>query len=112
MNTLIRLTSTAAIVTSSLLISLNANASMDPHIEEALIDVCKSAQQNKVHNMRKTIKSYRLKEEVVASNVMCNGENIIGFAENNGAYKTAAHLNKQLGESQITDLASIYSVTF
>ncbi len=111
MNTLKTITASISVISASLLFSTSANA-MDPKIESALIEVCKSAQHNNVISMRKTIKSHRLNEQTVASKVMCNGENIIGFAETHGSYKTAAHLNKRLGDRQIVDLAQVYSVTF
>jgi len=38
---------------------------------------------------------------------MCNGDDIITFAEKNGATKTAAKLQKSTGEVNITDLAVI-----
>ncbi|MDN3652045.1 DUF3718 domain-containing protein [Thalassotalea ponticola] len=103
-----------ALMTTSMTLSVQANAdsTMDPYIESALVQVCKSAQSNDLSDMRSTIKSFRLNEKTVAQNVVCNGDNIINFAEDAGAYKTANHLQQRLGESEITDLAYVYAVTF
>ena len=45
---------------------------------------------------------------------MCNGDDIITFAEKKGATKTAAQLQKSLGDVSITDVARIekINVTF
>lgn len=101
------LTKTLVAGTSTLLLTtaLNANAAMDPYIETALIDVCKAAMNNKVIQFKNTTKSYRLKDKTVALKVMCNGDDIIAFAERHGADKTAAHLEHQLGRVSIQDVA-------
>ena len=104
------LTLAAAFVAGSL--SLNANAGMDPYLHDALVHVCKTAQSDDLGDMRRAIKGYHLKEKTVAMKVVCNGENIINFAESAGAYKTAGHLQERLGESEIVDLASVYAVNF
>lgn len=45
---------------------------------------------------------------------MCNGDDIITFAQKNDAIKTAAKLQKSIGDVNITDLAVIekINVTF
>ena len=101
-----------ALTSATLFAATNANAAMDPYLESALIDVCKSAQSNNVLRMRNTIKGYHLKEQTVALNLVCNGENVVSFAENSGANKTANHLESRLGKSEIVDLAQLYSVNF
>ena len=94
----------------TLLAGFSSNAAMDPYIERSLIEVCKSAQSNKVLRMRSTIKGHHLNEKTVATKVMCNGTDIISFAHNSGAIKTATRLEQNLGRSQIVDLASGHSV--
>jgi hypothetical protein len=78
---------------------------LDPYIESALIDVCKSALSNNVLRMNRTIKGYHLKTKTVAMKVMCNGENISNFAYTNGADRTGAKLEKSLGSVSIDDIA-------
>ena len=104
--------STVALTSATLLMAFSSSANMDDYMESALIDVCKSAKHDSVINLRKTIKGYRLKEKTVAMKLVCNGEDVISFAENNGAYKTANHLEKKLGGADIVDLAQVYSVKF
>ncbi|TRX53995.1 DUF3718 domain-containing protein [Thalassomonas sp. M1454] len=101
-----------SLTSASLLVAFNSSATMDNYMESALIDVCKKAQQDNVLQLRKTIKGYRLNEKTVAMGLMCNGENVISFAENNGAFKTANHLDKKLGGADIVDIAQVYSVKF
>lgn len=101
-----------SLTTIALGTSFNSTAGMDPYLENALISVCKSAQSDDLLDMRKTIKSYRLKEQTVASHVVCNGEDITSFALSNGATRTAGHLEKRLGDREIVDLAQVYAVNF
>ena len=103
---------TVSLTTASLFMAFGSTASMDSYMEGALIEVCKSAQKDSVMNLRKTIKSHRLNEKTVAMGLVCNGEDVISFAENSGAYKTANHLEKKLGGAGIVDLAQVYSVKF
>lgn len=91
---------------SLLAISLPSQAAMSEHMEHALISVCKAAKSNSIQNLNKTTKAFRLENKTVALNVVCNGEDIISFAENRGADKTAAHLQKKISNVQITDLAA------
>ncbi|WP_371376358.1 DUF3718 domain-containing protein [Thalassotalea aquiviva] len=109
LNIVTRLSVVSALVFS---LSIQAQGSLNPQIESALIEVCKSVQKDNVWHLRKTIKSHRLNEGKVANAVVCNGENIIQFAESAEAYKTAQHLNKRLGGSEIVDLAQVVRVDF
>ncbi|WNC73174.1 DUF3718 domain-containing protein [Thalassotalea psychrophila] len=103
----------AGLTSVTLLTAFTTSAApMSPYMESALISVCKSAQSNNLLDMRKTIKSHRLSEKTVALKVVCNGEDIISFAENSGADKTANHLEKRLGDSSIVDIAQVYAVNF
>jgi len=108
---------TTAAITFSLLIGASFSSSaMDENIESALIDVCKSAKINSLLNFRKTVRSVNLTDKKIASNIMCNGSDIIDFAQNHGAYKIASRLEKSLtsGNVNITDMAAIskINVTF
>jgi predicted metal-dependent enzyme (double-stranded beta helix superfamily) len=97
-----------------LAISLPSQAAMSPYMETALIDVCKAAKSNHLYRYNKTVKSYNLQDKTIALKVMCNGTDIISFAENYGADKTAAKLQNSIGSVQITDVAAItkINVTF
>ncbi len=94
-------------------LSFNSVA-MDTRIENALVDVCKAAQSNSVFKYNKVSKSYRLKDKTVALKVMCNGDDIITFSEKAGAFKTAAKLQRSLGNVNIIDVAKVqkHRVTF
>jgi len=98
----------------ALAFSLPSQAAMSPFMKTALVDVCKAAMSNKVHKLNETTKSYRLKDKTVALKVMCNGDDIISFAENHGANRTAAKLQKSIGNVSIIDTAATakLSVTF
>lgn len=98
----------------ALAFSLPSQAAMSPYMKTALVDVCKAAMSNKVHRFNNTAKSYHLKDKTIALKVMCNGDDIISFAENHGADKTAARLQRSIGNVSIIDTASTgkLSVTF
>jgi hypothetical protein len=105
----------AAVATLSLLaLSSPSYAAMDPYLEKSLISVCKAAKSNSVLKLTQTTKSYRLKTKTVALKLMCNGDDVITFAERHGAERTAAKLQKSIGKVDITDVAAIQkvSVTF
>ena len=89
-------------------------ATTTSYIETALIDVCKAAKSNHLYRYNKTVKSYRLKDKTIALKVMCNGSDIITYAELHGADKTAEKLQNSIGRVQITDVAAItkINVTF
>lgn len=116
MKTLTTVTSSLLIVAASF-ISFNSSANtLSPHMEQALVDTCKAAMSNKMFRFNKTLATYHLDEQTVALGVVCNGEDIITFAQNNGANKTADHLAESIGQASITDLAAIeiikYEVNF
>ena len=94
--------------------SLPSQAAMSPYLKTALVDVCKAAMSNKVHKLNSTTKAYHLKDKTVALKVMCNGDDIISFAENHGANRTAAKLQRSIGNVSIIDTAATakLSVTF
>jgi hypothetical protein len=89
--------------------SFNSYA-MDEYIESALIDVCKSVKSDSVLKFQNTAKSYHLKDKTIALKVMCNGDDIITFAENNNAKRTAARLQKSLGTVDIIDVVSLTKI--
>jgi hypothetical protein len=96
--------------------TLAENYYLPSHVEQGLIQVCKSAANDKLLKMNKSIKALNLKGKTVALNVICNGKDIISFAEHYGAKRTVARLNKKLGSVEIIDLAAVgqkrYDVTF
>ncbi|NMP14722.1 DUF3718 domain-containing protein [Thalassotalea sp. Y01] len=95
-----------AILFSATTMNVNAN-NMDDHIHNALVDTCKAAMSGNTLRFERTVKEYRLDKETVALGVVCNGQDIIAFAESHGANKTAERLSDALGQASITDLASI-----
>ena len=99
-----------AAVLPVLAISLPSQAAMSPYMEKALIDVCKAAKSNSILKLKSTTKSYRLQTKTVALKLMCNGEDVISFAESYGADKTAARLQKSIGNVSITDVAALSKV--
>jgi len=101
---------TTALATFTLLSGVTfSSLAMDKYVESSLIEVCKAAKSNKVTKFIKTTRYYHLKNKTVAMKVMCNGDDIIDFAEKHGAYKTAKRLKKSirhLGNVNITDVAA------
>ncbi len=91
----------------ALTMSLPSQAAMDPYMESALIEVCKAAISNSPMKLSRTTKGYHLKTQTVALKLMCNGQDVISFAESYGADKTAAKLQKSLGNVSITDVAAL-----
>ena len=91
-------------------ISLPSQAAMDPYLENALINVCKAAKSNSILKLNSTTKGYRLKNKTVALKLVCNGQDVISFAESYGANKTAARLQKSIGNVSITDVAALSKV--
>jgi hypothetical protein len=86
--------------------SLPSQAAMDPTIEKALISICKSVTTNKVYKYKRIAKSYHLKDKMIALKVICNGQDIISFAESYGANKTVGKLQRSLGVTNIIDIAA------
>ncbi|WP_068546434.1 DUF3718 domain-containing protein [Thalassotalea crassostreae] len=104
----IKNTITATTTTTLLALTMSAPVqagNMPSYMESALIDVCKAAKSNNTIRFRNTVDSHRLKTQTVALKVVCNGDNIADFAANNGANKTADHLNQSLGDISIEDVA-------
>ena len=91
-------------------ISLPSQAAMDPYLENALINVCKAAKSNSILKLNSTTKGYRLKNKTVALKLVCNGQDVISFAESYGADKTAARLQRSIGSVSITDVAVLSKV--
>jgi len=93
-----------------LFVTLPSQAANISYIETALIDVCKAVKSNKLYNYNKMSKSYRLQNKTVALKVMCNGDDIIAFAEKHGADKIAAKLERSLGSVSIIDVAAVNKI--
>ena len=93
-----------------LAMSITSHATMSPKIESALIEVCEAAASNNVMKLTKTTKEHRIQNRTVALKLMCNGEDVITFAEQAGATKTAAKLQKSIGNVEITDVAALSKV--
>lgn len=88
-------------------VSISSHA-MDEYIESALIEVCKSTLTNNVTQFNKVTKAYNLQTKTIAMKVMCNGDDIITFAEKHNANKTASRLERSMqGSVNIIDVAAI-----
>lgn len=112
MKTLTTAASSLLILAASF-VSFNSSANtLSPHMEQALVDTCKAAMSNKMFRFNKTLATYHLDEKTVALGVVCNGEDIITFAQNNGANKTADFLSESIGQASITDLAALEIVKY
>lgn len=110
MNTF-KLLTTAAITGSMLSMFSFSSHAMDKYVETALIDVCKSSLTNKVAKFRKVNKAYNLREKTIAMKVMCNGDDIITFAEKHNANKIAALLERSIsGNVSIIDVAAVEKI--
>ena len=95
-----------ALITTTLAFTSSAQAApMSNHIETALVKVCKSALNNNINHFNRTTAEFNLKHKTVALKVVCNGDDIITFAEINGAFKTAAKLEKSIGHVNILEVA-------
>ena len=90
-----------------LTMSVSSQAAMSPYMESALIEVCKASISNNVMKLNRTTKKYHLKNKTVALKLICNGEDVISFAKHYGADKTAARLQKSIGNVSITDVAAV-----
>ena len=107
----------AGVVTLGLSSVVTAESYYIPsYLEAGLISICKNAANDKVLKMTRSIDEFRLNEKFVALNVVCNGKDIISFADSYGAKKTTARLNNSLGTVEVTDIAAMreykYDVTF
>lgn len=110
----VKLATLAAVTGLSLSAVTTSAIAMDKYTENALIQVCKSAASDRIYKMNQTIKGYHLNNKEVALKVMCNGKDIIAFAESRGADKTAARLQRSIGDVEIIDVAVLdkINVTF
>ena len=86
--------------------SFDSAAAMGPYMKDALVNICKAVKTDKMLRYTSTVKYYRLNDKIIAENLMCNGDNVITFAEKHQAYKIAARLNRSLGQVEITDIVA------
>lgn len=112
-----KLTLLAGVVSASLCTAAIADNTYIPsYLEQGLISICKSAALDKSYKMNKAIKEYRLNHKIVALNVVCNGQDIISFAQHYGAERTTQRLSDSVGRVEVTDIAAVknynYDVTF
>jgi len=107
----LKLITTATITCSILSLASFSSHAMDKYVESALIDVCKSSLTNNVIKFNKTVRGYNLPTKKVALRVMCNGDDIITFAERYGANKTAARLERSISHNvNIIDVAAVEKI--
>ncbi|WP_448214154.1 DUF3718 domain-containing protein [Colwellia sp. MEBiC06753] len=100
------------LVATGVALSLASSASMalDRQVEVALVKVCKAAASDVPIRMKNAMDDYHLDTRDVALKVMCNGDDIITFAESHGANKTASRLEHSIGGVSITDVAAISKI--
>lgn len=102
-----KLTTTLIALATTFAFTSSAQAApMSSHMENALVKVCQSALSNNVNHLNNTAKAFNLDHKTVALKVVCNGDDIITFAEKNGAHKTAAQLEKSIGHVSILEVAA------
>lgn len=94
----------------ALVMSLPSQAAMTPYMEKAFVDICKAAKSDNILKLKKTTQSYRLKTKIVVLKLICNGQDVISFAQSHGANKTTARLQKSIGDVNITDVAALSKV--
>lgn len=97
------------LVLASSAISFQSHA-VDKSVESRLIRVCKAAKSGNLYNYVSEARSVHLSDQDIALKVMCNGDDIISFAEKHGAQRTAGRLESSLGNVNITDVAAISKV--
>ena len=88
------------------------NTYLTPTVEKGLIKVCKTAAKDQLHQMHLTMKKQDWSFRQMSLNVMCNGQDLISFAERYGAKKTTAKLIKSIGNISVTDIASTRDYNF
>jgi len=105
--------------TAALILSAQVSAQgtyLTPTVEKGLIKVCKTAAKDQLHQMHLTMKKQNWSFRDMSLNVMCNGTDLISFAESYGAERTTSKLIKSLGTISVTDIAATrelnYDVTF
>ncbi|WP_185967923.1 DUF3718 domain-containing protein [Thalassotalea sp. PS06] len=112
----LKVIATTGLIASLTAFGVNAQGAYNTYMETALVDTCKAAMSNSTMKLRSTLKSYRLDAKTAALGLVCNGEDVITFASNRGAMKTADYMNEKLDGASIIDLAAndrvIYEVTF
>lgn len=86
--------------------SFASTAAMNPTLERQLVSVCKAAKNDNRMDLQRSIEHLHSNHRTMALRLMCNGQNVIEFAESYGANKTANALQRSLGSTSITDIAS------
>jgi len=110
MNTFKKTTLTLAASLPLVFASMSSQASMDPTLEKELVSICKAAASDNVMRLKDKLSSARLTEHNVAFNLSCNNTDLITFAEQNNANKTANKLRNSIGQVSITDVASLSTI--
>lgn len=97
----------ALLAAGVVLLSTPAFAAMDPYMESALIDVCKSSASNKPLVLDKAVKAYRLDYPTIADKLVCNGLSVYNFALDRGAERTATRIFQRgrMGVVTIEDIS-------
>lgn len=91
----IKLLLVAAGLVAALPIQVSAS-SMDPQIESALVNICKSAMRNNTFRLRDSIEDRNLRYKTVADKLRCNGKDILEFSISHNAFKSVAFIQRKL----------------
>ncbi len=92
---------------SALGLSSAAMAAMDPYVEYALIDTCKAIASNQPLKLNAAVREYNLSYRLIADKLVCNGRDVVDWADYNEADRNVAHLQHKIGgRVTITDLAA------
>jgi hypothetical protein len=74
---------------SSANLVVSAAPTIDPFVENALIQVCKSVQLNKVYKVNASLREFNLNVDIINEMRVCNDQSVRDFTISNGADGTA-----------------------
>tara|TARA_R110000737_G_scaffold281582_1_gene288191 strand:- start:1476 stop:1820 length:345 start_codon:yes stop_codon:yes gene_type:complete len=111
MNKLNAIKTTSVALLALLFTNSSSAVPMQPNLERVLINICVAAASNKPIKLKNALSDYNLTEYKVALNLMCNNVDVISFAEQHNATKTAARLQNSIGQVDIVDYAALTKVS-
>jgi len=98
----------AAIFTLSA--TASAQNSIDPMIENVILETCSHAQDDDRISLNKTLKANRLSKQRAVDKIVCNGKTLVNFARSAKADKVVAMLepyeHRSKGKVSISDIVA------
>lgn len=98
----------AAVLTLSA--SASAQTSIDPQIQDVLVETCSHAQDDDRISLNKTLKANRLSKQRAVDKVVCDGKTLVNFARSANATKVVAMLEpyeqRSKGNVSISDIVA------